>query len=164
MSTRGFTLIELVMVIVILGILSAIALPKFAKLNSQSQTASNRGIAGSLASAASIAHATWISGGAQAGGNVTLEGTAVHVNSAGWPDNSKGITPLAADCVIIWGAILNNPPTATAGACAGTATCYVATVTAGSSGNSACLFTLNGASATTTTSYDLNNGAVAASP
>jgi prepilin-type N-terminal cleavage/methylation domain-containing protein len=54
---RGFTLIELVMVIVILGVLAVVALPKFVDLKGDAVLASTQGVAGALSSAASINYA-----------------------------------------------------------------------------------------------------------
>jgi MSHA pilin protein MshA len=51
---RGFTLIELVMVIVILGVLAAVAIPKFVDLKADAQLASMQGVAGAAASASAI--------------------------------------------------------------------------------------------------------------
>ena len=50
-KSRGFTLIELVIVIAIIGILSAVAIPKFIDLGSNAQTAATNAVAGALAAA-----------------------------------------------------------------------------------------------------------------
>ena len=57
MNKKGFTLIELIMVIVILGIIAAIAIPKYADLSSQAKTAAAKGAMGSIRSAIAIQYA-----------------------------------------------------------------------------------------------------------
>ena len=77
-TQRGFTLIELVVVIVILGILAAFAVPRFINVQDQARLASRQALEGSVRSGAALAHAQALaSGQTGATGSITMEGATV---------------------------------------------------------------------------------------
>ena len=59
-NEKGFTLIELIMVIVILGIISAVAIPKFLSLSPSAKLSAARGVGGAISSSVSAAHADYL--------------------------------------------------------------------------------------------------------
>jgi MSHA pilin protein MshB len=124
--SKGFTLIELVVVIVILGILAAVALPRFINVTKDAHESAVKGAGGALASAVLLVRSQWEvnrNNGSTTTPNTNVAGFGdglVDVNASGWPLG----TGAALDCAGVWTSVLQgSAPTVT-----GTSPDYVATL------------------------------------
>ncbi len=119
MKSKGFTLIELVVVIVILGILAVTAAPKFLNLQDDAHNAVLKGYVGAFKSGIDIAHARWAIDGNSKAANDLRGYNGLDTNKLGYPigtdkqpvaerEKMGSIGPKNIACVGIWDAVMNE--------------------------------------------------------
>jgi len=147
---KGFTLIELVVVIAILAILAAFALPRFAQLSEQAHESSIKGTAGALSAGVALVKAQWTVNGSTTSVPV-VEGFGnnnVAATDDGWPDPAA-----SGGCAELWTRLLqSNAPTI---ATSGTATEYTSSLS-----GTTCVYTYNPNNENYRITYDSSVGEV----
>lgn len=128
-NQRGFTLIELVIVVVILGFLAVTAIPKFLDLTDKAKQANIEGMAGGFATGVSLVRAQWEAEGRPTAANVNridYEGSFFALTTPPTPNNTKSIRPgypvglvngnastadmTNARCIELWQGVFAQPP------------------------------------------------------
>lgn len=95
---RGFTIIELVIVIVLVAILAAVALPRFVDVDDEARRAAARSTMSAFQEAVRLAHAKWLADGSRPS-SLVIDGRTVQFNDNGWPKSQVSDT---ADCIDVW--------------------------------------------------------------
>lgn len=130
---QGFTLIELVIVVIILGLIGAAAVPRFLDATDDARDASIEGVAGGFASAVGLARAQWeLLGRPSVANAINYDGVNVFLSNEGYPtaiSQARNATQMSAThCSDIFGTIINSSPSITASANGGVLYKYLATL------------------------------------
>ena len=115
-NQKGFTIVELVVVIIILGILAATALPRFINLETDAYAAVADGVRGALVSGLSMTKARWKAAGSNtADSGIDLSGNGTKdtgLNGSGWIEGTASGDTVTHDCDHILSILVEGGSTA----------------------------------------------------
>lgn len=125
MKTKGFTLLELILVVVVIGVLASASLVYYGRIMDDARRTGVEVLANRFTAAVALIRGQWIvestmqnEGKVPHTYRVMIDNIAIFLNEFGWPANTDGASAksddqTAEECFQIWQAIMQNPTPAT---------------------------------------------------
>ena len=163
LQTAGFSILELLIVIMLISILAVVVLPKITNFDQQIQISEAEKAATSIGAAVNLAHSSWIAAGGVKVHNIKLDGRNLIMSKHGWPESSglqDGSGAMTAHkCLDIWNNLMESPPSANLADKCDEQNCEFA-VKVSEKNPSQCVYIDNGGKGFNVIVYDISSGNV----